>query len=127
VAASEQQKLRKVEARWLDCDGTPAYLCFSMIYDWETLMGSAKAALMKHEDNLNWAKGLFARTHAIDECENHGYFMDNYDEEAVEDAIKLAAADPPRGLSPDEAAELVRKAIQVIGDQCPGCVSNNRE
>jgi hypothetical protein len=78
-------------------------------------------------DNLNWAKTLLARTHAIDECKNHGYFTDNFDEEAVEDAVKLAAADPPRGLSPNEAAKLVRQAIQIIGVECPGCVRNDRE
>ena len=87
-------------------------------------MNGAKAA--EREENLNWAIGLLARTHAVDECENHGYFMDNCDEEAVEDAVKLAVADPGRGLRPDDAAKLVRKAIQTIGDQCPGCASDFR-
>jgi hypothetical protein len=63
-----------------------------MFLNWETLMGGAKAAKMEKQYNLDWAIGLLARTHAIDECEYHGYFMDNYDEEAVEDAVKLAAA-----------------------------------
>jgi hypothetical protein len=98
-----------------------------MILNRETLMGGAKAAKMEHEYNLRWATSLLARTHAIDECENHGYFMYNYDEEAVEDAVKFAAADPPRGLSSDEAAELVREGIQLIGDQCPACAKNDRE
>jgi hypothetical protein len=90
-------------------------------------MGQAKAAKMEHEQNLNWAMGLLVRTHAVDECEKHGYFMDNLDEEAVEDAVKLAAADPPRGLSRDKAAKLVREAIETIGDHCPGCASDARD
>ena len=85
-------------------------------------MNGAKAA--EREENLNWAIGLLARTHAVDECQNHGYFTDNDDEEVVEDAVKLAAANPPRGLSRDEAAKLVREAIQTIGDHCPGCASD---
>jgi len=28
-------------------------------------MGMAKAAMMEHEENLNWARNLLARTHAI--------------------------------------------------------------
>jgi hypothetical protein len=51
----------------------------------------------------------------------------NFDEEAVEDAVKLAAANPPRGLSPDEAVKVVRQAIQIIQVECPECVSNDRD
>ena len=88
-------------------------------------MNGAKAAELKY--NLNWATGLLVRTQAIYECQNHGYFMDNDDEEAVEDAVKLAAADPPRGLSPDEAAEVVRNAMGIVGVECPGCASDARK
>jgi hypothetical protein len=110
---------------------------FLHVFESETLMGRAKAAMRGHDynlnwaknllDNLTWAKRLLASTHAIDECEKHGYFTDNFDKEAVEDAVKLAAANPPRGLSPDEAAKVVRQAIQIIGVECPGCASKDRE
>jgi hypothetical protein len=78
-------------------------------------------------DNLTWAKRLLASTHAVNECEEHGYFTDNFDKEAVEDAVKLAAANPPRGLSPDEAVKVVRQAIQIIEVECHECASNDRD
>jgi hypothetical protein len=95
-----------------------------MILNREMVMNGAKAALHQYHD---WAVRLLARTHAIYECQKHAYFMDNDDEEAVDDAVKLAAADPPMGLSPDEAAKVVRKAMGIIGYECPGCASDARQ
>jgi hypothetical protein len=76
-------------------------------------------------DNLTWAKSLLASTHAIDECEKHGHFTDNFDQGAVEDAVKLAAANPPRGLSPEDAVKVIRQAIQIIEVECHECASND--
>lgn len=86
-------------------------------------MGRAKAAMMERDENLNWAKRLLAQTRAISECEVHGDYTDNLDEEAVEEAAKLAAANPPKNLSAEEAAELVRQAVLEVGDECSGCAS----
>ena len=87
-------------------------------------MGRAKEALMEHHENLEWAKGLLARTKAIAECEYHGYFTDNLDDQAVEKAIEIARAS---GLTAEQAAKLVQEAIQNVGDECPGCVARDRD
>jgi hypothetical protein len=90
-------------------------------------MGQAKALMMEHQENIEWAKGVLAETGAITECEYHESYTDDGDPEAVEEAIKLARKKPPRGLTPDEAAELVRQAILDVGDECPGCVAWDRD
>ncbi len=89
-------------------------------------MGQAKRLMMERQENIEWAKGLLAKTGAITECEYHGYYTDNGDPEAVEEAIKLARRNPPDDVTPDAAAELVREAILDVGDECPGCVAWER-
>jgi hypothetical protein len=90
-------------------------------------MGRAKAAMMEHHENVEWAKGLLARTGAITECEHHGYYTDNLDPGAIEAAEKLAAENPPEGLSAHEAVDLVQEAINEVGEECPGCVARDRD
>jgi len=90
-------------------------------------MGRAKAMMMEHQENVEWAKGLLARTKAITECEDHGYYTDNLDDGAIEEAITIARSKPPRGVTPDEAAELVQEAIQDVGEECPGCIARERD
>jgi hypothetical protein len=82
---------------------------------------------MEHHENVEWAKGLLARTKAIAECEDHGYYTDNLDEGAVEEAVELAKAKPRHDLTSDQAAELVREAIMEVGEECPGCVARDRD
>jgi hypothetical protein len=88
-------------------------------------MGMAKRMMMEHDANIQWATGLLIKSGAASECESHGYLTDNLaGEEAVEEAAAEAAANPRAGLSPQEAADLVREAINDIGMECPGCERN---
>jgi hypothetical protein len=87
-------------------------------------MGMAKRQMLEHEEHIQWAMGMLTESGAASECEHHGYVVDNLDEGAVEEAVAKAEANPPQGVSPREAAELVREAISEIGMECPGCEKN---
>ena len=88
-------------------------------------MGIAKRMMMEHEERLQWATGLLIESGAASECEIHGYVTDDLaGDEATEEAAAKAAANPPAGVTPQEAADLVREAINDLGDECPGCASN---
>ena len=68
-----------------------------------------------------------AENGAITECEYHEYYTDDGDPGAVDEAVALARRNPPKGLTSDEAEELVRKAINDVGDECPGCAAWDRD
>ncbi|MVT68749.1 hypothetical protein GPL21_27015 [Bradyrhizobium pachyrhizi] len=87
-------------------------------------MGMAKRQMMEREEQLQWATGLLIEAGAASECENHGYVVDELDGGAAEEAAAQAAANPPKGLSATEAADLVREALTLIGYECPGCAKN---
>jgi hypothetical protein len=53
-------------------------------------MRQAKRLIEHHDDNIAWAKGLLVKTGAGTKCERHEELTDNYDPEAVEEAIELA-------------------------------------
>lgn len=86
-------------------------------------MGGAKALIAEREDQQNWANGLLLEHDVISECENHGYLTDNLGG-GIEEAVADARETPYEGLTPDEAEEVVRNALDQIGDECPGCNSN---
>ena len=68
-----------------------------------------------------WAISVLNETHAIHECEEHGWAKDSADPQAREHAILVARRDPPPGVTPDAAAAEVREVLDSIGDTCPEC------
>lgn len=72
-----------------------------------------------------WAISVLLDTHAIRECEEHGWMIDRADPHAHEHAIAIACEDPPADLSPEEAAATIEDALDSIGDTCPECPSDD--
>jgi hypothetical protein len=70
-----------------------------------------------------WAITVLNESHAIRECEDHGWMQDRADPHARERATSIARQDPPPGVSPEEAAAEVREVLDSIGDACPECPS----
>ena len=68
-----------------------------------------------------WAISALQEAGAIRECEEHGWMQDRADPHARERAFDIARQDPPRGLSPDEAAGEIEDVLTSIGDACPEC------
>lgn len=85
------------------------------------IMSFTKRMLERQEANQQWAEGLLIETGALKQCEFHEAVLDQLDDEAVEEAVKLARQDPADGMTPDEAADFVREALTEYGDECPDC------
>jgi hypothetical protein len=68
-----------------------------------------------------WAIAVLNETHAIHECEEHGWAKDRTDPHAREHAVLVARKNPPPGLSPDAAAAEIWEVLDSIGDTCPEC------
>jgi hypothetical protein len=90
-------------------------------------MIQAKRLVMQHDDDIAWAKGLLVKTGAVTKCEHHEELTDDYDSEAVEEAIALAKGNSPHDLTAERAAELVREALLDIGDECSVCAAWDRD
>jgi hypothetical protein len=69
-----------------------------------------------------WAISLLQEAGAIHECEEHGWAKDRADPHAREQAMAEARRDPPKGISPEDAAAEVRDVLDSIGDTCPECL-----
>ena len=68
-----------------------------------------------------WAIEVLQEVGAIRECEEHGWMRERADPHAREHALDIASKDPPPGLSPQAAAEVVADVLGSIGDTCPEC------
>ena len=68
-----------------------------------------------------WAISVLSDSHAIHECEAHGWAKDRADPHARELALLHALQDPPPGVSGEAAAAEVREVLDSIGDTCPEC------
>jgi hypothetical protein len=86
-------------------------------------MSFAKRLLEEKQENHHWAEALLIETGALKVCEFHEYSLDQLDPGAVEEAADLARKDPVSGMTPEEAADFVRNAINEFGEECPGCNS----
>lgn len=71
-----------------------------------------------------WAIGLLLEVGAIHECDQHGWAKDRMDPHAREEARRLAREEPPAGLSPQEAVNAVRQALESGGGRMPRMLSN---
>jgi hypothetical protein len=60
---------------------------------------------------------------AIEECEDHGYLVDNFDASAVEEVREELEAE----VGKDKAETLIERAMAVAGMECPGCEKNAAE
>jgi hypothetical protein len=86
-------------------------------------MGLMKRFLEEQQANHHWAEDLLIQAGALKVCEYHEYSLDQLDPGAVEEAAALAREDPPEGMTPEEAADFVRNAVNDFGEECPGCTS----
>lgn len=68
-----------------------------------------------------WAVALLVDTGAIAECADHGHRQCRGDPDAHVRAIESARANPPAGLTPDQAADTLYDVLGGIGDVCPEC------
>ncbi|MBB4391805.1 hypothetical protein [Bradyrhizobium sp. ERR14] len=68
-----------------------------------------------------WALSVLQETHAIRECEEHGWAQDRADPLARERAIQIARQEPPVGVSSDDAVAEVQDVLDSTGDTCPEC------
>ena len=68
-----------------------------------------------------WAIQVLQDAGAIRECEEHGWAKDRADPLARQRAFETARADPPSGLTPDEALAELHDVLDSIGDACPEC------
>jgi hypothetical protein len=68
-----------------------------------------------------WATELLLEAGAIHKCAHHGWAKDTSDSHAYQEAVQVAYAEPPAGLSPHEAVAAVRDVLASVGDTCPEC------
>jgi hypothetical protein len=68
-----------------------------------------------------WATHELLVAGAIRECEAHGWMLDRADPHARDRALGMARADPPPGVSPNEAVAALEEVLDSIGDRCPDC------
>jgi len=79
------------------------------------------------EDQIIWVYGVLLEAGAITECQVHGYLFSELDDDAFEQAKKIARKNPWIGLSPDEAVAAVEDAFYDLGYECQGCAKNEAE
>ncbi len=68
-----------------------------------------------------WAMSVLHDARAIRECGEHGWMQDRGDPHACERAFDIARQDPPAGVSPEAAADVIAAVLDSIGDTCPEC------
>jgi hypothetical protein len=68
-----------------------------------------------------WAIELLLEAGAIHKCEHHGWAKDRTDPHARAEALRVARDEPLAGLSPEEAAVVIRETLASVGDTCPEC------
>jgi hypothetical protein len=69
----------------------------------------------------SWATHELLEAGATSECEVHGCMLDRADPHARDRALGMARADPPPGVSADEAVAAIEEVLESIGDRCPEC------
>ena len=83
-------------------------------------MGQAKREMMDHEDTINGIIGQLTEAGAVEECENHGYPVNNDDDAAVEQVKSDLTAE----YGKKKASDLVDEAMSQVYIECPGCAKN---
>src|SRR5262245_39561183 len=68
-----------------------------------------------------WVLGVLLEVHAVTECQEHGFYRDLGDPDALRQAKEIAVSEPFRSASPAETAAAIETVIQSIGDICPSC------
>ena len=68
-----------------------------------------------------WAVAVLVDAGAIAECPDHGHRRCRGDPDAHARAFDAARANPPAGLSPDQAVTTLYDVLGGIGDTCPDC------
>lgn len=74
-----------------------------------------------HQTLDGWAVCILRDTHAIKECDEHGWAKDLTDPHALAHARDVAMEHPFSGASGDECVDAINRVMASMGDSCPEC------
>jgi len=87
-------------------------------------MGIMKDSMHEDEANLESAKQIAVEVGLLEYCEDHGYYTDPLNNN-FEEAYGLV--DERFGDDAEKMKEFIKLAVEDTGEECPGCVSRNRD
>ena len=98
-------------------------------------MGTAKDKMMEDDDKRQVAYEIAVRVGLLERCEDHGYYTDPLNDEALEDAYRLAnslisSEDPLVVIfhgNRRELTDFIKDIRSNVGESCPGCDARDRD
>lgn len=87
-------------------------------------MGIEKDRMFEQAASLERAKEIAVEVGLLEYCEDHGYYMDPLNNN-FEEAYELV--EERFGEEAENMKEFIRLAVEDTGEECPGCISRDRD